>query len=127
MLADLADQLRNRAVEFKQTDNAIDIIQYQPNVVYTIVPWAADPEIPVLYFSVYDDDSAAVTTFETVVDVIGANEDVQKFISLCEHPITGLPCFFLHPCNTKQMLGELGQDKYILWLAGVGRTIGLTL
>lgn len=127
MLNGLAAQLQERAVEFRQTNDSIDIIQYEPNVVYSVIPWAADPETPVLYFSVYNDDYTPVTALEAVVDIIGAREDVRKFISHCEHPVTGLPCFFLHPCNTKAMLDSLGQDKYILWLAGVGRSVGLAL
>lgn len=41
-------------------------------------------------------------------------------LSYTEHPISGLPCIYLHPCNTAQVLRELGPksptDLLLRWL-----------
>lgn len=33
------------------------------------------------------------------------------FIAHCEHPVTGIPCFMLHPCRTNQMIQEIKQSQ----------------
>lgn len=128
MLAGLAKQLQARAVEFRYREPVIEIVNYDPNVNYYIIPWSADPSVPVLYFMVYDDEYHAVVDLDTAARLIKADPDVVPFISHTEHPVSNLPCYFLHPCHTKDLLSELGgPDQYFLWLSGVGSKIGLSL
>lgn len=52
-----------------------------------------------------------------------------------DHPITGLPVFFVHPCNTATALTEVLEpnkmvtpaDYMSLWLGIVGGSVGLSL
>ncbi|KIW72144.1 hypothetical protein PV04_00363 [Phialophora macrospora] len=53
-------------------------------------------------------------------------------ISMAHHPVSDLPSFFLHPCNTQDALSVLKPDKtlapedyLILWLGLIGSAVGL--
>jgi len=50
------------------------------------------------------------------------------------HPITDVPCFFIHPCNTAEAMKELLQSRQVsgleylqLWVGLVGGCVGLYL
>lgn len=51
--------------------------------------------------------------------------------SYTEHPISGLPCLFLHPCNTAAIMDELalGRERPLLlqWLGIYNRLANLQL
>ncbi|EXJ65246.1 hypothetical protein A1O7_01587 [Cladophialophora yegresii CBS 114405] len=53
-------------------------------------------------------------------------------ISVAHHPVSDLPSFFLHPCNTQDALsvlepsGTLTPEEYLsLWLGLIGSAVGL--
>ncbi|OBT90123.1 hypothetical protein VE02_00892 [Pseudogymnoascus sp. 03VT05] len=51
-------------------------------------------------------------------------------ISADHHPITDLPCFFMHPCNTKEAMEQFRarlSDYLMIWLGIVGYYVGLKL
>src|ERR1700741_3248924 len=55
-------------------------------------------------------------------------------ISSQYHPISDLPSFFLHPCNTQDALSNLKpsesltpEEYLILWLGLIGSAVGLHL
>ncbi|KAL5345573.1 hypothetical protein ACLOAV_009326 [Pseudogymnoascus australis] len=51
-------------------------------------------------------------------------------ISADHHPITDLPCFFMHPCNTKEAMEQFQaklSDYLMIWLGIVGYYVGLQL
>ncbi|KIX00416.1 uncharacterized protein Z518_10555 [Rhinocladiella mackenziei CBS 650.93] len=57
---------------------------------------------------------------------------VMGGISMAHHPVSDLPAFFLHPCNTPEALSVLRPDEpltpegyLILWLGLVGSVVGL--
>lgn len=61
------------------------------------------------------------------VGVVGA-------VSMTEHPVTGLPTFFVHPCRTQDAMRDVLTDlkaddeKYlVLWLGLVGGAVGLNV
>lgn len=54
------------------------------------------------------------------------------------HPLTGIPCFWVHPCNTNAAMGELigasasgsrvtAVEYLMLWLGLAGAAVGLHL
>ena len=76
-------------------------------------------QVPILYFTVQgwstdDNKNGSPCTRSEVLDLLlnnYSNEntiydgfDTWDFISQEEHPITGIPCFFLHPCQTEHRL-----------------------
>jgi Autophagocytosis associated protein, active-site domain len=112
-----------------QCNNAENIMhQHQTRMilwVYSIVyspTWRA----PVLYFTAEetsslsdcqegdddDDDTAGVAgcgplSRRQVLQELEATDEEWNFISSEEHPLTGLPSFFLHPCQTAECLSTI--------------------
>uniref|UniRef100_A0A7S2YGH4 Ubiquitin-like-conjugating enzyme ATG10 n=1 Tax=Entomoneis paludosa TaxID=265537 RepID=A0A7S2YGH4_9STRA len=70
-------------------------------------------ECPVLYFRVEAQDGALVTSREHIVQILKLEhyqnevEDSWEFVSYDEHPVDGLPSFFLHPCQTRERVKTL--------------------
>ncbi|KEF52017.1 uncharacterized protein A1O9_12007, partial [Exophiala aquamarina CBS 119918] len=57
---------------------------------------------------------------------------VMGGISMTHHPVSDLPAFFIHPCNTPEALSVLAdgaalipEDYLILWLGLIGSAVGL--
>lgn len=55
-------------------------------------------------------------------------------LSMTEHPISGLPAYFVHPCRTQDaMLAVTGGKEvtleryFLLWLGVIGSSVGLSL
>ena len=77
------------------------------SIVYSPV-WS----IPVLYFQVQNSDGSILSRNEVLTIIIGqsfgdGHEDSWNFISQEEHPVTGFPTYFLHPCQTSVRLSML--------------------
>jgi hypothetical protein len=76
--------------------------------------------VPVLYFHVQEMNGAPYTR-QKVLKWLYPNahgvKDTWEFVSQEEHSFTGLPSFFLHPCQTSQRLRLVNKmgDKSILW------------
>ena len=64
---------------------------------------------------------------------------VMGALSMAEHPITGVPAYFVHPCRTQEAMSPLldsvrtdaspckGTDYLLLWLGVIGASVGLTV
>jgi len=56
-------------------------------------------------------------------------------VTVCEHPVTGRPGFFVHPCRTAGVMNEVmdrgraqglcGDEYLVLWMGAVGGCVGL--
>lgn len=102
---------------------------------YWVCPWTSDPQIPVLYFNVYDHDELVVKVDEVYrllvpeqfCEELGPTHALSRgSISQAEHPGTGLPAFYIHPCNTGQLLDHLDTGSgLVLWLKWFGQRVGL--
>jgi len=73
-------------------------------------------DCPVLYFRVEHLDGSLVSSRDDVVKQLKALhhqnqvEDTWDFVSFDEHPVLGLPSYFLHPCQTKERMQLLLLD-----------------
>ena len=87
------------------------------NDVHTFEEWSFDVlyspvwGVPVLYFQVQNSDGSILSRNE-VLNLLNrscddSHEDSWNFISQEEHPATGIPTFFLHPCQTSLRLRTL--------------------
>jgi ubiquitin-like-conjugating enzyme ATG10 len=58
---------------------------------------------------------------------LGSQMESFPSVSQGEHPITGHPSYFLHPCETEAMLAEIGsaEDTASTWLMLVGTVVDL--
>lgn len=97
--------LRQRAVEFDAHGSHVDIIQHDPSVIYSVVPWPADPDVPVLYLTLYTDERPA--TPAEAICLLNIEAEFAPWISPVEHPITGLPALSVHPCRTRDWLRDV--------------------
>ena len=64
---------------------------------------------------------------------------VMGALSMAEHPITGMPAYFVHPCRTQEALapllrdtsGETGSEPAVeyllLWFGVIGTSVGLSV
>jgi len=83
--------------------------------------------VPVLYFTVQDRNSGATCPRTEVVEMLekvhhqnqlvgqppgDAASATWDFCSQEEHPITGLPAFFLHPCRTQERLTTMTRRQH---------------
>lgn len=55
-------------------------------------------------------------------------------LSATDHPVTNLPCLFIHPCRTSEAMGEIlaerdvSPEEYLMtWLGLVGKSAGLSV
>ncbi|KAI7886676.1 hypothetical protein K492DRAFT_203197 [Lichtheimia hyalospora FSU 10163] len=99
-------------------------------------------QAPVLYFNAYDPDGSSLSldqVYDWVISAVsGANVRLpttlspQGGITQDEHPILGLPFYYIHPCNThsvmKQFEPHVNTMNYIkIWLSFFGPTVGCNL
>lgn len=62
---------------------------------------------------------------------------VMGALSMAEHPITGIPAYFVHPCRTQEAMSALlenaspkakpcsGTQYLLLWFGVIGASVGL--
>lgn len=120
--------------------------------VYHVTTWPVSPAIPipVIYFNLYsiatndddDDDSTQerdlVTDMDTLVDVLVPRTfrgQVARMPAISQgvHPVSGLPAYFVHPCQTESwmrimMEGDAVVDVdelYCAWFRTFGQVVGL--
>jgi ubiquitin-like-conjugating enzyme ATG10 len=70
--------------------------------------------VPVLYFSVTRNDNGMPFSRNEILEMLDNTNDVEdtwQFVSYQEHPITGEPSCFLHPCQTAQRLEMLHEQQ----------------
>lgn len=104
------------------------------------VVYSSTYQVPVLYFQASHLDGRMLTWEEVWADVPShhRDEDIRwNFITQQEHPVTGVPCFHIHPCETKALMTSLTADastpspsssNYLMaWLSAVGPVVGLHL
>lgn len=121
--------------------------------VYSITAWPIRPPdqpiVPVIYFNVYATDlpdsndrngassgglESLIVDLDAVVEAlvpeINRNQ-ARAAISQGEHPVSGLPAFFLHPCRTEDWLSMITSEMenstqlYTLWFDSFGPFVGL--
>ena len=80
---------------------------------------------PTLYFTV-STISGQPLSHDQLLKVIPS--DPPPSISHEEHPVTGTPSFFLHPCGTEKLLSLLKSDCELLsWLVIVLSSVGIRI
>ncbi|CUS13801.1 unnamed protein product [Tuber aestivum] len=109
-------------------------------------------QLPILYFNLHPPSSTAQIpaslqqvyeklTSATTRDAL-KSVGVQGAISQTDHPVLGVPYYFVHPCNTAAAMGEwqlrrrdwgegredFDAEKYLaVWIGVVGSAVGLFL
>jgi hypothetical protein len=108
------------------------VVQWKFSIVFSDT-W----RVPVLYFTVQHGDGTPLLRSQ-VLEIIEVDEkeiaDTWDFVSHDEHPITGEPSFFLHPCQTFARLKllflqdtETVTSPLISWVTMVLPAVGFRL
>lgn len=120
MCSDIQLNASTQAFEFEDATLAVDpdsisspqerqLAEWRFSIVYSDT-WM----VPVLYFTVKQTDGMPFQRSQ-VLDMLSVDEnavgDTWDFVSYEEHPITGEPSFFLHPCQTSNRMGQLFQQS----------------
>jgi ubiquitin-like-conjugating enzyme ATG10 len=93
------------------------------------VVYSPSYNVPVLYLNSY---TAGMTSTLRLMSVDGELIEwlgEPGVLSQQDHPIVGIPFYFIHPCRTQELLREISGDcNYIAgWLSLVGPQVGLHL
>jgi ubiquitin-like-conjugating enzyme ATG10 len=98
--------------------------------------------VPVLYFYVSDALHRYPTTMTTLYDFLipsqykaqTENVGVIGGVTITDHPVTNRPVFFIHPCQTAQVMeasacaGDITAYEYLLiWIGALGKCVGLNV
>ncbi len=103
--------------------------------------------VPTLYFHVHDIDGSPITRDDVLTILLSGTrgnatavntnesmteEETWDFVSQEEHPMTGKPSFFLHPCQTAtKMEMILHQPKHycplLSWMSMILPSVGCTI
>lgn len=114
-----------------------------PTVEYHIIH-SPSYRVPVLYFFLSHLPTTDFKGIDAVYEYLvpqhrlGEMKDVGVLgaLGMANHPVTDLPCFWVHPCNTAEAMSEIlssvkhavTPEKYLMiWLGLVGSAVGLTL
>ncbi|KAF2993303.1 hypothetical protein E8E13_000181 [Curvularia kusanoi] len=113
-----------------------------PAVIQYDVVLSPSYRVPVLYFTVVDSQHRYPPTLETLYSCIipptfktqAEHVGVIGGITLTDHPATNKPVFFIHPCQTADVMEASagGQninayDYLLMWIGALGKHVGLTV
>ncbi|KAF2168828.1 hypothetical protein M409DRAFT_20844 [Zasmidium cellare ATCC 36951] len=129
--------------EIKEDDEEalVDKTPRELLVVYDIVH-SQSYQVPVLYFNFKNTSSGGKRSIEEIYQMLVPNAHGTSMqavgqlgaITLTEHPITGIPSYFVHPCRTREALEPALQGKTVkpaeyvmLWLGTIGSSVGLDI
>lgn len=90
--------------------------------------------VPTIYFRIYESNSARLI-FNLPPELCQADSGLMNvFVSIAEHPLMGDPWLHLHPCQTEQVMNELGVEMcddsgmfLVKWLSVFGRLVGCNI
>lgn len=109
--------------------STVDFTEWSFSVVFHEI-W----RVPTLYFDVNFIDGTPITRKEVVRLVSDSMTEEQSwdFISQEEHPMTGSPSFFLHPCQTVAKMELLLLQEYNLcpllsWMSMILPSVGCSI
>jgi ubiquitin-like-conjugating enzyme ATG10 len=124
-----------------QDDLALQTPQPHPLIHYDIL-LSAVYRVPVLYFHIQDSQHRYPLTMKVLYEHLIAPQfkaqtesgGVIGGVSIQDHPVTNRPVFFIHPCQTAEIMQvSVGERKvsaaeYLtMWIGALGRCVGLNV
>ncbi|EME39292.1 hypothetical protein DOTSEDRAFT_75124 [Dothistroma septosporum NZE10] len=110
-------------------------------VIYDIVH-STTYEVPVLYLTFSDSPGKTRPSPDEIYPLLVPNAyrpqiksvGIMGALSTTEHPIMGVPAYFIHPCRTQEAMAPLLLDRDVkpehylmLWLGMIGGSAGLNM
>ena len=119
-------------------------------VVQCDIAYSPAYQVPVLYLTFAEsstNQSIALPSPDAVYKVLVPEDfksptrsvGVMGALSMAEHPVTGVPAYFVHPCRTQEAMSPLlvnaspdthsldGTRYLLLWLGVIGASVGLSV
>lgn len=93
------------------------VIQLEHHIVYS-----TSYQVPVLYFRAFHDSGSPLSLEEIYQHIIPPLFH-ETTVSQMEHPVLGIPCWYIHPCDTRQLMSTMQYESldYIKsWLSVYG-------
>ncbi|KAG9626641.1 hypothetical protein KCU61_g8158, partial [Aureobasidium melanogenum] len=115
-------------IKYSQNGSFVTVhydILLSPSYRVPVVYMTASPPLPVSQFF----DLVVPHHFRDAMRETG----VMGALSMTDHPLTGMPAYFVHPCRTADTMcatksGDIHvQDYMLLWLGIVGASVGLNV
>lgn len=143
-----AAQDSHESSNIEEEDEDVAIYHSPPSLTVSSVEYHILPStsyrVPVLYFFLHNLPPSILQSIDFVYEKLVPkhlqsgvrNAGVMGGISMTNHPLTDIPCFWVHPCNSAEAMqnilggikGEVSPVKYmILWIGIVGSVVGLSL
>lgn len=118
-------------------------------VVQCDIAYSPAYQVPVLYltFAERSNTTIALPSPDEVYNMLVPNDfklpmrsvGVMGALSMAEHPVTGVPAYFVHPCRTQEAMSPLlsnaepdahsrdGTRYLLLWSGVIGASVGLNV
>lgn len=97
--------------------DSTEIIQLEHHIVYS-----TSYQVPVIYFKAFYSDGTPLSHKE-IFQYIIPDSYQDAIISQNDHPILSIPCWYVHPCDTRSLMKTMTFDSsdYIkVWLSVYG-------
>jgi ubiquitin-like-conjugating enzyme ATG10 len=114
------------------------------------VVYSPSYQVPVLYLTFAEATTGKSTPLPSANEVYSMmvpqdfktpmrDVGVMGALSMAEHPVTGMPAYFVHPCRTQDALAHLLEDHsqkarsepeleyLLLWFGVIGASVGLSV
>ena len=141
----IPDEDDSEALVARVTDH-----DYYTRLVQCDIAYSPAYQVPVLYLTfseVSTNKSIALPSPDEVYEILVPEDfkspmrsvGVMGALSMAEHPITGIPAYFVHPCRTQEAMSPLlenaspkarpcsGTQYLLLWFGVIGASVGLTV
>lgn len=137
--SDDVENVSEEVVDVECEDVAAVQVLSSKNHVYSLhIVYSPTYQVPVLYFNGRSQDGSLLGVEEIWGDVPQACKEhfSNSHISQGEHPVLGLPFYFIHPCNTRHLMALLVDTQpldtsnaaYLInWLSWVSPIFGIPI
>tara|TARA_R110002003_G_scaffold97_36_gene8023 strand:- start:21947 stop:22549 length:603 start_codon:yes stop_codon:yes gene_type:complete len=123
-------------------DEALETEARQHAVIHHDIVLSPTYRVPVLYISIVDPLHRYPPTMAALYEHLipppykeeSGHAGIIGGITVTDHPVTGRPAFFIHPCRTTEVMTvivgkeEVTAEEYLMiWIGALGRCVGLDI
>ncbi|KAL6706869.1 hypothetical protein ACN47E_005012 [Coniothyrium glycines] len=132
----------NEVDDVQEDDNEVLESMLSPAIVVYDIFLSPVYRVPVLYFHISDSQHRYPITMTTLYNHLIPQQykaqaervGVIGGITICDHPVTSRPAFFIHPCQTAQVMEASLTDEHVTtynyllaWIGALGPCVGLNV
>ena len=109
----VVDSSEEEGVHLENNDAvALDVPNVQLICYHYTIVYSESYQVPVIYFTASWQDGRQLHLHEVWEQIPSTSDIVDKLSTLTqtEHPILGIPCYHVHPCNSAVMMSSVLED-----------------